>query len=186
MSRRSRANLGALIMPSNCDALLVTSQRTLPDGSIGIFAGDYQLTQQDLDNVNAWRNKCIADRQRMYDEQAARMAIKTANQPAAPGWAVVGPGDTPSANITADNARNYAASISDPNLKSQVTAVVEKTLAASNQQDGRITIDKPIDAVPIEAGFPSVTGGSETASGASETPLSKYLLAGLALLAFMR
>ena len=161
----------------------------LDDGSIGIFSGDYQLTKQDLDNLDAHMKYCRAEYQRKADEEVARLALQSANQPSTPSQFVIGPGARPVADVSAANARNYASLITDPNLKSQVTRVVERTLTNKNQAStgsGQVTIDKPIDAVPIEAGFPSVTGGSETASGASETPLSKYLLAGLALLAFMR
>lgn len=67
--------LGALVTPASCDAQIVTSQRMKPDGSIGVYIGDVELTAEDLQTLEAWRQNCIRIRQKA---EAAAVAAAAA------------------------------------------------------------------------------------------------------------
>lgn len=183
--------LGALTMPANCDAQLVTTQRMLPDGSIGVFVGDYQLTGADLQALESWRQNCIAERQRAYDMEAARRAVELAQQPIVASPFSIGPGTRtdPAPNVTL--AVDYVNAISNPALRSQaqqaVTLAVQQnpTLPTSGlvnnpgssgsvTQPGGSTY-APGSGTPVDAGFPDAPTGAAPASGSGGLVLAALL-----------
>lgn len=193
--------LGALVMPSNCDALLVTSQRMLPDGSIGVFAGDYQLTPADLQAIETWRNNCVQERQRLQDEARALQAIELAKQPITPGWAVYGPGSVPAQAPNVSLAVDYVESIQDPTLKQQAASAVVTAVQQNPTNPGAVTVTTPsgqvvtiapnVSTVPgpggggavIDAGFPDEMHTAQPApTGGGNSMLALAAIAALALL----
>lgn len=194
--RRTRhAGLGELVLPSNYDAQLVTTQRMLPDGSIGVFVGDYQLTPADLRRLEQWRQDGIAARQREYDIQAAKQALELASQPVAAGLAVTGPGSTPSANVGGALALQYAQAIADPTGRSEVTQAVQQMIRqqTAGMTPGQAANAQPIAAgggaayYPATAGFPEVgpvpDGAGGTANSGGSSDIMKLALAALGALA---
>lgn len=203
MTRRYRKHsggLGALVMPSNYDAQIVVAERMEPDGSRGFYVGDYKLTQQDLQNLEAWRQAGIAERQRQYDIEAAKRALELASQPAAPGWASAGPGAPVSSNPGAALALNYAGTIADPAGRSQVVQAVNEMISARTSQitprDAATTLPVVTSGggasyYPATGSFPEVGADSAGQFGPQENvPASpdyaKYLLAALGALALFQ
>lgn len=79
-----------LKMPDNYDAQLVTAQRMKPDGTIGVYVGDYEMTPQDLQGLEQWRQSGIAARQAQQQPAPA---------PVTSGMASIGPGQMQSSPL---------------------------------------------------------------------------------------
>lgn len=195
-------NLGALQMPASCDAYLVTSQRMLPDGSIGVFVGDYQLTAADLAALEAWRINCINQRQAQQDAELAKRAVELAAQPIQASPFSIGPNTATDPAPSVSLAVNYVNSISDPALRDVAKNAVITTLnqnptienltgsmqsaqpapgsggAVTGGGDGGGTVFGPGSGTVLDAGFPTTGGVEETDS---KLPL---LALGLALALF--
>lgn len=193
--------LGALQVPASCDALLITSQRMLPDGSIGSFVGDYQLTAADLAAVEAWRINCINQRQAQQDAELAKRAVELAAQPIQASPFSIGPSTATDPAPSVSLAVNYVNSISDSALRDVAKNAVVTTLNQNPTIEnltgppqsaqpypptsqpapgsGGGAVFGPGSGTPLDAGFPDV----QTAAPAGDSKLPLLAL-GLALALF--
>lgn len=145
-------NLGELVLPSNYDAQLVTTQRMLPDGSIGVFVGDYQLTPLDLQRLEKWRQDGIAYRQHLTDVQLATQAVALAAESPTPSIFSAGPGYVSSQAPNYDLAYNYLSSIQDPLIKADAT----KQAVTASQGGSSVYVKTPAVVVNTPPNY--VTG----------------------------
>lgn len=138
-----------LQMPDNYDAQLVTAQRMKPDGTIGVYVGDTELTPQDLQNLEKWRQDGIAAK---ASQQQAAPSNYT--PPSAPSMFSVGP-TAPQAGLSA---------VAAPTRPMQPAQPVRM------QQPG--LSDVPAGRMPAMTGGPAMQTGSAIASKPTQQPAS--------------
>lgn len=193
------STLGALVAPSSCDASLVTTTRTLPDGTTGVFVGDYQLTAADFQTLETWRQACIAQRQAAQDAELAKRAVELASGTIAPSQFSAGPGYVADPMPSVSLAVDYVNAISNPTLQQQAQqAVIQAINTNPTLPDSLVTaqpLPAPVQPVPggtgggtvvpgtgtiFDAGFPDTSAPAQTSGGGSALGLS--LLAALLLM----
>lgn len=144
-----------LKMPSNYDAQLVTAQRMKPDGSMGVYVGDYEMTPQDLQNLEQWRQDGIAAKQAQSGGNSIATLMNNTNAAA---------GRVP------QEPTMYAGG--NPNFDMSPNVSGPSTLAGLKQMQGQ-----PYSSGPFPGGSPAMPSAGATMPGSNpfQNPLADAL-----------